>query len=125
MGTTYYDPNTVTYDATPATHCVSIDVNEDETPQTSRSDAGTFTHIVPLDGVSGSITFDDPTEATKIAAKVAISKNLTFKVQTDAAAAETVTLTGIKTGDVQTNYSGASAGRFSVPYIALSMTGPA
>ena len=128
MGTTYLDPYNISYDSggTPVavTHCTSIDVAGGKMPQKSRSDNGTVTIFVPTLPITGTFSFDDPTEAALMAQKAGASKDLTFDVLNDAGTALRVTITSIKTGGVRTSYTGGGASRASVPFVADSINTP-
>ena len=122
--TVYKNPNTVTYDTTPVTGCTSITVNDTASPQTSMSDDGTLTHWVTKGSASGALNFHDPVQASGVAKKTAASKTLTFKVTDAVNASKTVTITNIKTGGVNGNYTLNAAGAYSVSFVADSVSNP-
>lgn len=121
----YKDPNTVTYDATATTGCIGITAAGGNTPATAISDAGTFTHYAVKGAISGTVTYNDPAEAAKVADKVAATKNLTFKVKDHVDAEKTVTITNYKSGSVQVSYSTGGVASYSVAFVADSISAPA
>lgn len=120
----YKDPHNVTWYATATTGCKSINEDGGGQPGTSRSEDGVLTHFVVSGGIAGSVEYEDPDEAAKIADKVSAGHDLTFDVEDEGDAQKTVTITNIKTGGVRSNYvNGAPAG-FSVPFVADSISEP-
>ena len=123
----FHNVNTVAYDSTAVSRVQSIQWNKVGAGATVIIDgAGTqVTKIINPDAVQGTITVLDSTEAAKLAAKVADSKNLTFKVKDSVDAAYTVTITGIKTSPVLGNQNNlTSEGPHVVQFGATSASDP-
>ena len=121
----FKDPHSVTYDSTAVTACTSIAASDGSTPHTAVSDDGTFTHYVTRGPVAGTMKFDDRTQASAVANKVAASKTLTFAVRDETDTVKTVTVTNIKTGGVKETYTNGQASGASVDFVADSISDPA
>lgn len=121
----YKDPSSVTYDSTATTGCKSISAAGGGTPRTAHSDDGTLTHFVVGGGIAGTIVYEDPAEAAKIANKVAAGKNLSFHVTDETDTEKTVTITNIKTGSVRVSYVNGAPSGATVPFVADGISPPA
>jgi hypothetical protein len=121
----YKDVHNVTYDGTAATNCLSVTVDDNTVPQTARIENGDLTHFVVSAGLSGTMTFDDPDEAAKVARKTADAKDTTFDIENQTGTAKRMTLTGFKSGGVRSNHLSGGLSTWSVPYVADAISGPA
>ena len=120
----YKDPTSVTYDSTVTTGCTSIRCTGGGAVRTSRGDDGAMRHFAVDGGVTGTIEYEDPAEAAKVAGRAADGKDLTFKVTDQADTEKTVTITNIKTGGVRVAYHTDAPAGTSVPFAADGISDP-
>ena len=120
----YRDPTTVAHGAVGCTGVKSISCNGGGVPQTSRSDAGTFTHYVVSGGFSGQIITQDGITAAAISNQTTPA-SITFAVKDQVDTSKNVTITEAVTGGVQAQYNNGSPAGFSVPFVGATITAPA
>lgn len=124
----YHGVHTVMYDATAITGVISVNWAPTVSQAVSliAGDGVASHYTVGATAITGAFVFHSPVEAAKMADKVAITTDVTFKIIDEVGVDKTITIASIKTsGILGAQHSLQGAGPWAVQFVADSASAPA